>query len=209
MSNFCSSEKLNLLAYVNNVIMRYLLHRLKIQPFSSHTFLLVLLVIIFLFGVKEVMALSINHIFLSYLLSLYYAKQFNCFGCYGWVEWAFLLRQLMFQSVQIGEANYYHVGYSTKCLSMSCTSSDKKSIVSCIDFGSIFVFKYHHRKVRLSFIFIFFFIVFILWRNQLWILCSKLSNIFVVKCGAHTLLYLIHTWVRSSPFDTFFNSKIR
>lgn len=85
MSNFCSTEKLNLLAYVNNVIMRYLLHRLKIQPSSSHTFLLVL-VIIFLFGVKEVMALSINHILLSYLLSFYYAKQFNCFGCYGWVE---------------------------------------------------------------------------------------------------------------------------
>lgn len=179
MSNFCSTEKLNLLAYVNNVIMRYLLHRLKIQPSSSHTFLLVL-VIIFLFGVKEVMALSINHILLSYLLSFYYAKQFNCFGCYGWVEWAFLLRQLMFQSAQIGEANYYHVGYSTKCLSMSCTSSDKKSIVSCIDFGSIFMFKYHHRKVRLSFIFIFFF--------SLCLFCDAISCGFYVKNSSTYLL---------------------
>lgn len=57
----------------------------------------------------------------------------------------------MFQTAQIGEANYFLIGCSTKCLSMSCTSSD---IISSINFGSIFMFKYHQRKVRLSFILI-------------------------------------------------------
>ncbi|XXG44579.1 hypothetical protein AAC387_Pa01g4342 [Persea americana] len=52
------------------------------------------------------------------------------------------------KSAQIGEANYFHVGCSTKCLALSCTSSDIKSIVSCIDFSSIFMFKYHHRKAK-------------------------------------------------------------
>ncbi|XP_058101911.1 outer envelope pore protein 37, chloroplastic isoform X1 [Magnolia sinica] len=52
------------------------------------------------------------------------------------------------KSGQIGETNYFRLGCSTKCLSMSCTSNDNKSILSCINLASVCLFKYHHRKAQ-------------------------------------------------------------
>lgn len=54
----------------------------------------------------------------------------------------------MFQTDRIGDRDYIHVGYSARCLSISCTSENKKSIISCLHLGPFFGFKYHYRKVR-------------------------------------------------------------
>ncbi|XP_020106946.1 outer envelope pore protein 37, chloroplastic isoform X1 [Ananas comosus] len=47
---------------------------------------------------------------------------------------------------RIGDRDYIHVGYSARCLSISCTSENKKSIISCLHLGPFFGFKYHYRK---------------------------------------------------------------
>lgn len=59
-------------------------------------------------------------------------------------------RQFIFQKNQVGEPKSFRIRCSTTSFCMSCTCDDKKSFISCINFGSSLLFKYHHRKVRAS-----------------------------------------------------------
>ncbi|XP_042463751.1 outer envelope pore protein 37, chloroplastic-like isoform X1 [Zingiber officinale] len=46
----------------------------------------------------------------------------------------------------IGVPNYFHIGLSAKCLSVSCTYENNNSLLSCFNFGSVFIFKCTQRK---------------------------------------------------------------
>lgn len=61
---------------------------------------------------------------------------------------SYFTRLLMFQTIQIAEPDYLHIGCSTQCLSIYCTFENRKPVLSCIQLGSCFLLKYHHRKVR-------------------------------------------------------------
>ncbi|XP_068646966.1 outer envelope pore protein 37, chloroplastic-like isoform X1 [Aristolochia californica] len=52
------------------------------------------------------------------------------------------------QDLKIGEPKNYHIGCTVKSLSMSCSSSDNKSVLSCINFGSTILFKYHNKEAQ-------------------------------------------------------------
>ncbi|XP_031477254.1 outer envelope pore protein 37, chloroplastic isoform X1 [Nymphaea colorata] len=50
--------------------------------------------------------------------------------------------------VQLGETKYFRIRCSTKFFSLSCIHNDNKSVISCSDLGSNFLFKYHQNKSR-------------------------------------------------------------
>lgn len=56
-------------------------------------------------------------------------------------------RLLMFQTGLIGVPNYFHIGLSAKCLSVSCTYENNSSLLSSFNFGSVFIFKRTQRNV--------------------------------------------------------------
>lgn len=60
------------------------------------------------------------------------------------------LRQVIFQKNQVGEPKSFCIRCSTTSFCLSCTLDDNKSVISCIDLGSTYLFRYHHRKVRVS-----------------------------------------------------------